>query len=165
MKIIKLNYKRAIYKIDRQSRDLTIRDYVLSKVVKGESKFFTEIIRIEKDNGFHRRSRFFDNWLYLRDDTNTPRQNWKRCTKSGLAFTGHEFVFEGNIPIYVELPLSEGSFKKIENPEHFLLVQISQDFRYVVIDIFEEFYPNKRELIQYIISSHDFYFKRYKKGA
>jgi hypothetical protein len=160
MDTLNLEYTRAIYKLEHQNEEGTLKDYQILKIEGSGSHFFTKMIRIEKDYGFHRRSRYFDNWLYLRNDT-----NWRRCTKSGLAFTGHLNIFEGNIPSYVELPERENSWRKIENPEHFLIAQVSQDLQYVVLDIFEGFYPHKRELIQYILSAHDFYFKAYKKGA
>ncbi len=160
METLNLKYTRAIYKLEYQNEEGTIKDFQMCKNEGSKGHLFTNMIRIEKDYGFHRRSRYFDNWLYLRNES-----NWRRCTKSGLAFTGYLNIYEGNIPSFIKLPVSEGSWRKIENPEHFLIAQISQDLHYVALDIFEGFYPHKRELIQYILSAHEFYFKTYRKGA
>lgn len=153
-------YFRALYGFDKKNDLNTTFDYRLINTIEPEGReLLTNIVRIEKDNGFHERSRFFEHWLYFRDAT-----NWKRCTKSGLAFTEHYSVFEGNIsePIYLTAKTPKG--RDYENPKHFLICQSLDNWRALVIDLFKDFYPAKKEVLGAIIKEHQ-YFEPIKKGA
>lgn len=95
----KRRYFRGIYTLKKGTVENPIKEFKLINTgILKDCKLFTNILRIENDNGFHDRSRFFEYWLYLRNDT-----NWKRCKKSGLANTHFPFVYEGNLTQFVRL--------------------------------------------------------------
>lgn len=157
MKTGNLEYTRNFYELVNVNNDVTILDYVIKLNTNlSKNSLFTEKIRIEKDNGYHDRSREFEYWLFFRDDT-----NWKRCTNTGLALTNKKesFVFEGNIPETVILKTKTSKGKDWKNPKHFVIFQFSEDCRTVVIDIFKNFYPHKKELINHIINEHSFVYQ------
>tara|TARA_B100000787_G_scaffold166786_1_gene152534 strand:+ start:907 stop:1374 length:468 start_codon:yes stop_codon:yes gene_type:complete len=147
-------YVRAIYNIDSSCNNTDIkREYVFAK--KNNSlidKVLKSRIKIEKDNGFHDRSRHFDYWLYFRNDT-----NWSRCFKTGLARTSIKYVFEGNVSEPIILNVKNNKGKDWENPKHFLILQFSKNSETIIIDLFKEFYPFKKALIELIIKEHKFY--------
>ena len=147
-------YSRAIYVLDSSfNNTATTREYILAK---NNSDLVDDIlkdrIRIQKDNGFHDRSRYFDYWLYFRNDS-----NWCRCFKTGLAKTSLNYVFEGNVPEPVVLNTKTAKGKDWENPKHFILLQLSENSDNVIIDLFKDFYPFKKALIELIIKDHKFY--------
>ena len=147
-----LEYKRAIYNFTNKNSLDTTFDFTLEDLNATIDFIFTDIIRIEKDNGFHKRSREFENWLYFRDTT-----NWKRCKRTGLALTSKENVFYGDITQEVILKTKTSKGKDWETPEHFILVQIDKDFKKVVIDVFKYFHTYKKGLVEQIIKEHKFY--------
>jgi hypothetical protein len=147
-------YSRAIYVLDSSfNNTATTREYILAK---NNSDLVDDIlkdrIRIQKDNGFHDRSRYFDYWLYFRNDS-----NWCRCFKTGLAKTSLNYVFEGNVSEPVVLNTKTDKGKDWENPKHFILLQLSENSDNVIIDLFKDFYPFKKALIELIIKDHKFY--------
>ncbi|WP_203229473.1 hypothetical protein [Aureibaculum marinum] len=150
MKTGNLKYTRKIYKLDSVSIGNKYRTYKTNK----PNNLFTNIIRIEKDNGYHDRSRFFEHWLYFRNDT-----NWKRCTKTGLAKTVKPNVYEGNISELIKLKTKNHKGKDWENEKHFLIVQFSIDFKTIVVDIFQNFYPRSKILIEHLINEHNLHYK------
>jgi hypothetical protein len=148
-----LEYKRAVYNLTNQNTVNTVFDFTLEDLNSTNDFIFTDIIRLEKDNGFHDRSRDFENWLYFRDAT-----NWKRCKRTGLALTVKENVFYGDITQEIILKTKTRKGKDWETPEHFILVQIDKDFKKVVIDVFKYFHTYKKSLIELIVKEHQFYF-------
>tara|TARA_R110001606_G_scaffold374090_1_gene531745 strand:- start:530 stop:1009 length:480 start_codon:yes stop_codon:yes gene_type:complete len=149
-----LEYKRAIYNFTNKNSLDTVFDFTLEDLNSSNDNLFTDIIRIEKDNGFHDTSRDFENWLYFRDTT-----NWKRCKRTGLALTTKENVFYGDITQEVILKTKTPKGKDWETAEHLILVQIDKDFKKVVIDVFKYFHTYKKPLIALIIKEHQFYLK------
>ena len=91
--------------------------------------------------------------LFRSNDT-----NWKRCSKTGLAITNKKFVVEGNISETVKLTTKNHKGKDFENPKHLVLVQFSDDLKTIVVDIFKDFYPRDKKLIELIIKEHYFVF-------
>jgi hypothetical protein len=153
MKTGNIEYQRNFYGLVSENdkfKDFAIK---LNSNLSKES-IFTEVIRIEKDNGWHLRSRDFEYWLYFRNDT-----NWQRCIKTGLAYTNKKFVFEGNISQKVILADKTTNGKDWENPQHFVIFQFSDDCQTVIVDIFKNFYPHKTGLINRIIQEHNFVYK------
>lgn len=148
-------YLRAIYVLDTSSENTeTKREYVLDEEENPLiDKILKKRIKIEKDNGFHDRSRYFDYWLYFRNDT-----NWCRCFKTGLAKTSIKYVFEGNVSEPIILNTKNKKGKDWENPKHFLILQFSKNSKKVVIDLFRDFYPFKKALVGLIIKEHKFYY-------
>jgi hypothetical protein len=149
-----LEYKRAVYNLTNQNPASTIHDFTLQDLDSSNDLIFTDIIRIEKDNDFHDRSRYFENWLYFRDTT-----NWKCCKRTGLALTQKENVFYGDITQEIILQTKTQKGKDWETPEHFILVQIDKNFKKVVVDVFKYFHTYKKELIELITKEHQFYLK------
>lgn len=148
-----LKFERAIYGITSVNTENTISHFkkeIASKT--GNNKLHTDIIKIEKDNGFHDRSRFFENYLYFRTDT-----NWNRCSKTGLALTQFVNVFEGNISQFIELDCKTIKGKDFETPKHWVIVQSLNDNKIIVVDIFKDFYPVSRELRKAILNEHKLY--------
>ena len=148
MKTGNLKYIREIYKLDSVSPDKKYRTYKTNE----PKDLFTNIVRVEKDNGYHDRSRFFEHWLYFRNDT-----NWKRCIKTGLAKTAKRLVYEGNISELVKLETKNPKGKDWENPKHFVIVQFANNN--IVVDIFKNFYPRSKTLIRHIINEHNLLFE------
>jgi hypothetical protein len=148
------DYLRAIYTLDTSYKNTDkIKQYILVK--KNNyliDKILKERIMIEKDNGFHDRSRQFDYWLYFRNDT-----NWSRCFKTGLGKTSLKYVFEGNVSEPIILNTKNIKGKDWENPKHFILLQFSENCETVIIDLFKDFYPFKKALIELIVKEHKFY--------
>ena len=160
MKTGNKEYIRRVYKLDQhyKSND-RIKEYIfLENQNILRDNILKERIRIEKDNGFHDRSRFFEYWLYIRNDS-----NWKRCSKTGLAKTKKKYVFEGNVSEFINLNTKNEKGKDWENPKHFVLVQFSDDTKNVVIDLFKNFYPVSQNLINLFIKEHEFYYKKEKE--
>jgi hypothetical protein len=147
-------YVRAIYKLDSSfNNTATTREYILAENNSDlVDNILKDRIRIQKDNGFHDRSRYFDYWLYFRNDS-----NWCRCFKTGLAKTSLNYVFEGNVSEPVVLNTKTDKGKDWENPKHFILLQLSENSDNVIIDLFKNFYPIKKALIELIIKDHKFY--------
>ena len=154
MKTGNLEYSRKFYTLFSECQNGLIKDYQIKFSSKLDDKsIFTEIVRIEKDNGYHEKSKDFDYWFYLRNDT-----NWKRCSKTGLAITNKKFVVEGNISQSIKLTTKNHKGKDFENPKHLVLLQFSVDLKTIVVDIFKDFYPRDHKLIELIIKDHYFVF-------
>jgi hypothetical protein len=150
------DFIRAIYVLDINFNNTeTKREYVIQEKINFQlDNVLKERIKIEKDNGFHDRSRQFDYWLYFRNDT-----NWSRCFKTGLGKTSLKYVFEGNVSEPIILNTKNTKGKDWENPKHFILLQFSGNSETVIIDLFKEFYPFKKALIDLIVKEHQFYLK------
>lgn len=148
-----LEYKRAVYNLTNINSLSTIYDFTLQDLNLKSEGIFTDIIRIEKDNDFHDRSRYFENWFYFRNAA-----NWKRCKRTGLALTQKQNVFSGDISQEVILKVKTSKGKDHETPEHLILVQIDKDFKKVIIDVFINFHTYKKALIELIIKEHQFYY-------
>ena len=148
-----LEYKRAIYNLNNINSLSTVYDYTLEDLNLNNDDLFTDIIRIEKDNGFHDTSRDFENWFYFRDAT-----NWKRCKRTGLALTSKKNVFYGDVTKEIILKTKTAKGKDWETPEHFILIQIDKDFKKVIVDVFKYFHTYKKSLIALIIKEHQFYY-------
>ena len=157
MKTGNKEFIRAIYKLDTSSNNTeTKREYIFAEKNNNlVDEVLKKRIKIEKDNGFHDRSRLFDLWLYFRNDT-----NWSRCFKTGLAKTSIKYVFEGNISEPIILKTKNNKGKDWENPKHFILLQFSENSGTVIIDLFKDFYPFKKALIELIIKDHKFHYKQ-----
>lgn len=152
-KTANLKFERAIYGVTSVNSDKTVRHY--KKEIACASKGFglhTDIVKVEKDNGFHATSRYYENYLYFRNDT-----NWKRCAKTGLALTPVKNVFEGNISQIVELDAKTTKGKDFETPQHWIIAQLLNDGKILVIDIFKGFYPVSKELQKAIVLEHRLY--------
>lgn len=149
-----LEYKRAIYNLNNINSLDTIHDFTLQDLDSSNDFIFTDIIRIEKTNHFHKKGRKFVNWFYFRDTT-----NWKRCKKTGLALTRKENVFYGDVPQVVFLQTKDDEGKDWLTPEHLILVQIDKDFKRIVVDVFKYFHTYKKALIESIVKDHKFYLK------
>src|SRR5690606_25641316 len=110
---------------------------------------FTEIIRLEQDNGFHDRSRDFDYWIYFRDET-----NWQRCARTGLAKTMFNTLFEGNISRELNLSLKTNKDKNYETHQHLVIIQSNDLYKSLTVDIFKDLYIRKREVLRHFIKDH-----------
>lgn len=155
-----LRYFRGIYALKKGTEENPIKEFELINTdILKDCKLFTKVLRIENDNGFHDRSRYFEYWLFLRNET-----NWKRCYKSGLAKTQNDFVFEGNLARPVRLEQKTAKGKDFENPQHFIIAQSINSWNTFVLDIFPNFYPVQRKLQTAILNEHT-YLLRMKKGA
>ena len=158
MKTGNLNFTRSFYVLDCINDDQTKRDYLLKQKSVITGPILTERVRIEEDNGYHEQSRFFEHWIYFRNDT-----NWKRCLRSGLGFTNFENIFEGNISQRIDLNNNSYNVKELENPKHFIIVQFSSDKTILIVDIFKDFYPYKKGLIDKIINEHNFVYQKQER--
>lgn len=155
-----LRYFRGIYALKKGTEKNPIKEFELINTdILKDCKLFTNVLRIENDNGFHDRSRFFKYWLFLRNET-----NWKRCKKSGLANTQLPFVFEGNLARPVRLEQKTAKGKDFETPQHFVVAQSMNNWNTLVLDIFPNFYPVQKRLQTAILNEHN-YLLRIKKGA
>ena len=148
----KKEYKRVIYTFDKCNKDNTARYYQINN--NSTDEVFTQKLKIEKDNGFHDRSRFFEYWLYFRNDT-----NWQRCRKSGLSNTSIKNVFLGDVSELMILNKKTNKGSDWQYPKQLLIVQFSKDINTIVIDCFKDFYTNKRDLVNVIIKEHELHFK------
>lgn len=145
-----IGFKRGVYKMTSRNKDNRIFDYELqSNIVATQEPLFTEILRLELDNGFHDRSREFDYWLYFRNDT-----NWRRCSRTGLAKTGYTNLLEGNIPI--ELNLQKKTYKgtNFQTEQHLVIVQSKNIFDSITVDIFKDFYIRSKTTLKHFIKEH-----------
>lgn len=147
-----LIFDRAIYELNSISSDKRIKDYKKIECSSNELELFTDIVRVEKDNGFHASSRYYENYLYFRNDT-----NWKRCNKTGLALTPLKNVFEGNISQVIEIDAKTPKGKNFETPQHWVIAHFLKKQKILVIDIFKEFYPVSKDLQKAIVLEHEFY--------
>ncbi|WP_417199253.1 hypothetical protein [Bizionia sp.] len=146
-----IEFKRAIYLHNANNLNKTTIDYKLENSLEFINEpLFTEIIRLEQDNGFHDRSRDFDYWLYFRDET-----NWQRCARTGLAKTKHCNLFEGNISRELNLTTTTSKGKNFETPHHLVIVQSNDLQISLTVDIFKDFYITKKEILKYFIKDHN----------
>jgi hypothetical protein len=145
-----IEFKRAVYLQTSINEPKTIINYGLysnDKVIN--DSLFTEIIRLEFDNGFHDRSRDFDYWLYFRDDT-----NWKRCARTGLAKTNINNVLEGNISRELNLTTKTAKGTNFETPQHLVIIQSNDLHKCLTVDIFKDFYIRKKEILKHFLKEH-----------
>lgn len=149
MKTGGIDFKRAVYMQTSTNKDNTILDYTLKDGFPDVDPLFTEKIRLEKDNGFHKDSRVFTYWLYFRDDT-----NWKRCTRTGLANTNFKNVFEGNISRELDLTTKTEKGKNLEIAQHLVIVQSFYSQEFLIVDIFKDFYIYRKPILQVFLKDH-----------
>lgn len=143
-------FKRAVYIQTSTNKSETTINYTLKNGIdEVNDPLFTEIIRIELDNGYHDRSRDFDYWLYFRDET-----NWTRCARTGLANTNLKNVFEGNISRELNLTTKTAKGTNFETPQHLVIIQRNDVDKSLTVDIFKNFYIRKREILKYFINDH-----------
>lgn len=147
-----INFNRAIYTLKESKDNGRILDFKIDDFTQSYNSLFTSNIRLELDNGYHDRSREFDYYLYFRNDT-----NWLRCKKTGLAFTGIENIYEGNISKEVTLITKNHKGRNFETAQHFVIAQFLNNLNNIVVDIFENFYPNKTILLKHFVKEHQFY--------
>lgn len=143
-------FERAVYLQTSINETKTVIDYSLQCKDKAINEpLFTEIIRLEEDNGFHDTSRDFDYWLYFRNDT-----NWKRCARTGLAKTNINTILEGNISMEINLSTKTSKGKNFETPQHLIIVQSNDLLNSLTVDIFKDFYIGKKGTLKYFINDH-----------
>ena len=140
--------------------------YHLSKILENDDKYYklenkellndevlqTETVKLEKRNYFNSKTLDFEYYLRLRTDT-----NWQRCAKTGLAFTNTTNVFQGNISAVMDLGQRRENGKPFENPKHFVIAQLINDSKTLVLDIFKDFYPVNRDARKCFINEHNLY--------
>lgn len=145
-----VKFERGIYYRYSVNEHEVIFNYQLkSKSTIFKNSLLTEIVRIEKDNGFHDRSREFDYWLYFRNDT-----NWKRCFRTGLAKTSLIEFFEGNISKELNLQMKNSKGKNLETPQHLVIIKQNDNFENISIDVFKDFYIHDKRLLKIFIDEH-----------
>ncbi|PKQ45912.1 hypothetical protein [Confluentibacter flavum] len=145
-----IEFIRAVYFQTSTNETKTIINYGLQsndEVIN--EPLFTEIIRLEFDNGFHDRSRDFDYWLYFRDET-----NWKRCSRTGLAKTNINNVLEGNISRELNLTTKTAKGTNFETPQHLVIIQSNDLHKGLTVDIFKDFYVRKKEILKHFLKEH-----------
>lgn len=143
-------FNRAVYLQTSINEPQRIINYNIKEGSKLEKDtLFTEVIRLEFDNGYHDRSRYFDYWLYFRNDT-----NWKRCLHTGLANTKIKNVLEGNISRCINLSVKTDKGKNFETPQHLIIAQSNNLKSYLIIDIFKDFYIPKKTVLNHFINEH-----------
>ncbi|RBP34474.1 hypothetical protein DFR65_101367 [Oceanihabitans sediminis] len=140
-----IQFKRATYLQTGTNQKRTTIDY--------ETKFnndplFSKTIRLELDNGFHDRSRYFDYWLYFKYD------KWYNSAKTGLANTNIKNVFEGNITRELNLTTKNHKGRNFETPQHLVIIQSTNICKSLTIDIFKDFYICKKEILKHFIVDH-----------
>lgn len=141
-----IKFERGLYKLCAQNDKNTRFDLTLQN--KGEYKVLTDTIRIELDNGFHDRSRYFDYWLYFKNDA------WLRSLKTGLAQTDIENVCEGNASRKLNIETKNYKGKEFEVPQHLVIVYTFEGFENIIVDVFKDFYISKRNLLRLFINEH-----------
>ncbi|MCK7589275.1 hypothetical protein M0G43_01680 [Subsaxibacter sp. CAU 1640] len=150
MKTAEIEFLRAIYsKTSSKVNDTIIEYNLLANDEVIDEPLFTPIVRLELDNGFHDRSRYFDYWLYFRNDT-----NWKRCARTGLAKTDFNYILEGNISRELNLSTKTAKGKNFETPQHLVIVQSADIHSYLIVDIFKDFYIRKKQILKHFIKDH-----------
>jgi hypothetical protein len=158
MKVQEVVCNRASYLIDNINADKTTYTYkIINADIIDREPLFTQYIRIEKDNGFHERSRYFDYWLYFRNDT-----NWKRCSKTGLVQKSITGLCEGNISRTGFIRAKNEKGKEYETPQHLVIVQAPNKDQEVTVDIYNNFYIPSKSILNVFLK------ERYgitKKGA
>ena len=162
-----INYFRGVYSIcEIKSNDKFKYFNLINNDIINDCNLFTELIRLEKDNGFHESSRNFDIWLKFRNTS-----NWETCTRTGLAYTGVLNVYDGNISNVLGLNTKREVilrnnvyFKPFENPQHLIIAQLDPNGETLILDIFINFYPVQYKTRKVFIKEHQYYLN-IKKGA
>jgi hypothetical protein len=159
MKTGNLDFKRAVYNLTGINSIQDTFDYKIEKKIINSSVLLPEVIRLEKDNEFHDRSRYFDYWLYLKYG-----KYWNTSKKTGLALSSVFSVTYGDIPRDVILKKKNHKGRDWETAQHLVIVQLGKDFKTIVVDVFEGLSVNKKDLVQLIIQEHQYFYET-KKGA
>lgn len=124
---------RHTYRLDRELQSYSIFQIV---EVKGGNNLLTDCIRIEK---YHGKSNASGIKEYLRLRTAT---SWEKSEKvTGLRPAGRENMFYGDRV-------------KPQQKKSLLLFTFSDDGNYLFLDVFPQFYPNHKGILQKIIHSH-----------
>lgn len=145
-----VSFDRAIYKLSSVNEKGTTINYSISLFNEVVNDYlFTDVVRIQLDNGYHDRSRYFDYWLYFRNTS-----NWKKCRKTGLAKTGITNVLEGNISRPLNLSIKDKKGNNLETPQHLVILQKNDKFDTIIIDIFKDFYLPDKTKLSYFIKDH-----------
>ena len=147
MKTGNLEYTRNYYTFNRSTIDKEHTFYYLKYRSNYINNIFSNEIKVSKYKGKRKSTaKKFDYLIYIRNNS-----NWNSCINSGLAFTKFSLVFEGNIPELITL-----KDKVLFNPKHFIIVQFSPDRETLIVDVFENFYPNRIELLKAVIDEHNY---------
>jgi hypothetical protein len=155
MKTGKLEFHRGIYVLNKRNSSNNVWHFdLVNRDLLNICNLFTDIIKIEKDNGFHDRSRSFENWLYLR-----TTKNWNTGIKTGLAKTNLNNIYEGNISMRLDLKTLSPKGKQLENPQHFVIAQTFNDFKMVSLDLFPDFYPVFKRTRTAFLNEHKYLYK------
>lgn len=144
-----VKFKRAVYVQTSTNGLKTTIDYTATNDLNIiNDPLFAEIIRLELDNGYHTRSRYFEYWLYLKFDL------WGNALKTGMATTGIKDVFEGNISRELHLSTKTPKGKNFETPQHLIIVQSNDLFKGLAVDIFKDFYIHDKQILRRFINDH-----------
>lgn len=127
-------FVRHIYKVERALK--SYRVYRLESTQFGSAKLTSEL-RIEKFRGYSA-AKGITHYLRLRNTS-----NWATCEKvTGLRFAGKKGVYEGN--------RNNGS-------KSLILFQFQPDSNQLIIDVFPEFYPSHKGILQKIVETHSYH--------
>ena len=160
MKTGNLNYIRLFFRYNSCNNDRSAIYYSLKYKSDSNFEVFTNEIKLEKSKKLRKFSSIdYNLLLYLRD-----KSNWKYCKNSGLALTFFENVFYGNIPQDIKFNLGSNTETISLNPKYFFIAQRSPCNKNLIIDVFEDFYPNKDGLIDIILRHHNFIYDTNLKG-
>lgn len=145
-------YSRGIYNLSKMLENEDKYYTIENKDLLNSDPLHTEFLKIEKRNHFN--SDTLEFYYYLRFRTCT---NWRRCKKTGLAVTGINNVFHGNISVVLGLHQQKENGKIFENPQHFIIAQFLKDNKILIIDIFKDFYPVNNDARKCFINEHKLY--------
>lgn len=152
METANINYTRGIYNLSKMLENED-RYYTLeNKDLLNSECLNTEFLKVERRNHFN--SDTLEFYYFLRFRTCT---NWQRCKKTGLAVTGINNVFHGNISTVIELQQQKENGKLFENPKDFVIAQFIKDNKILIIDIFENFYPVNYDARICFVNEHKLY--------
>lgn len=152
MKTANINFTRGIYHLSKMLENEDKYYLLENKNILTENSIHTKKIKLEKRNFFNSKTLEFDYFLKLRTDT-----NWVRCKKTGLAKTSIKNVFQGNMSIVLELSQKKENGKPFENPKHFIIAQLLNDNKTLILDIFKDFFPVYPDTRKCFIQEHNFY--------
>jgi hypothetical protein len=157
MESINLDFTRGIYK--RVKINELSWNYKLISIDGKHNELLTEEVKIEHNEFRHRPNSYkFKYWLILKN-----KKAWSKSDyKSGIvrAETSNNIIYYwGDIPEFLNLEnrdLNEG--KEWRNPKHLFLLQFNEVGNELVLDLFKDFYPVRKNLRITLINQHIFYF-------
>ncbi|GGW58601.1 hypothetical protein DFQ11_101932 [Winogradskyella epiphytica] len=148
METANIDFIRGVYEKTSSNKDGTRIDFKRITPVTQNNTLLTDIARLELDNGFHDRSRFFEYWIYFKSDA------WVRSSKTGLANSNITNIFYGDIPRTLNLITKTNKGKDFENPQHLIFVYGSDIKKKFVVDIFKDFYITDKTLLLLFLRDH-----------